>query len=116
MKTESQLKTEVYTAISSIAATYWSQSIKNKSLPFINYYLIDNLGEYSMGITREAESTIFQIDLYYSPKKQLSLDTAVELLKIAMENIGYRLTNAPEFQNLELNAVVRTTRWERYNA
>ena len=117
MKTETQLRAEVYNAISSIAPTFWlSRPTLEQTFPLMVYTKLDISSDYSFGIDREAENHIFQIDYYDYPNAIVTLDNNLDAIKTAMESIDYRLIGSQqEFIHDTLNKVVKVTRWERYN-
>jgi len=91
MKTESQLRAEIYTAISNIVPTYWlSKPLTNSVFPCIVYSMLNSSSTYSFGTTRQAEDRAVQIDLYVNPSAVTVGDTKQEAIKTAMEAINYR--------------------------
>lgn len=117
MKTETQLRAEIYSALSGIITLSWlSRPTKDQTFPLAIYKCLDTSNEYSFGINREAEERIFQIDLYISPSEVVLADTLTDSIKTAMEGLKYRMTGSQaEFLDSELNKVIKVSRWERFN-
>lgn len=117
MKTELQLTTEIYNALSSIVPLFWiSRPTIDQTFPLAVYKKLDASNEYSFGINREAEERVFQIDLYTSPSDVVTTDNLIDSIKTAMEGLNYRLTGSQaDFLDTELNKAISVTRWERYN-
>ena len=117
MKTETQLRSEVYTALVSAVPTFWlSRPTTTQTFPLAVYRRIAGEGEYSFGVVRSAEDVIFAVDLYVDPKNIVEMDNTLDTLKTAMETINYRQVGSDaEFLETDINKVVRVTRWERYN-
>jgi hypothetical protein len=118
MKTETQLRSEIYGAISTVCTTGWlSKPTVTSSFPYATYQLLDSDSMYSFGVSRSAETRTFQIDLYVNPSAIVDADNKLELIKTAMENIDYRqIGSNAEFLDSELNKIIKVTRWERINA
>lgn len=117
MKTETQLRAELYNALSSICTVGWlSKPSLTSSFPYVVHKLLDSNSEYSFGVVRSAEDRAFQIDLYVDPGKIVDGDNKLDAVKTAMENIDYRQVGSnAEFVDNELNKIIKVTRWERYN-
>lgn len=117
MKTETQLRAEVYNVLSPVCTTGWlSKPTLNSSFPYIVYKLLDSSSDYSFGITRSAEERAFQIDLYVNPSAISDSDNKLDSIKTAMEGIKYRqVGSGAEFLDSELNKIIKVTRWERFN-
>jgi len=117
MKTETQLRAEVYNAITSIATVSWlSKPTTSDAFPLMTYQLLSSSSEYSFGVVRSAEDRAFQIDLYVAPDDIVNGDNKLDAIKTAMENIDYRQSGSTaEFLDTDLNKVIKVTRWERYN-
>ena len=116
MMTETQLRAEVYNALSTVTNTYWlSKPIKSDS-PFIIYQILDSISEYSFGVSRSAEERTVQVDLYVDPESIVDGDNKLDAIKTAMESIDYRqVGSGAEFLETSINKIIKVTRWERYN-
>ena len=116
MKTETQLRAEIYNALSPIVTLFWLGKPTKANFPYAVYQKIDNSGSYSFGIERSAELVVFQVDLYTEPSEIVAADNLYDSIKTAMESIVYRLTGGtPEFLEEKINKVIKVIRWERFN-
>jgi len=123
LNTIKQLRTEFYNAINTDLASlisgriYWiNRPTVQNTFPLITQQFFDTTGEYTFGVTRTADSIIFQTNIYVSTEEINQMDDIVEALKTSLNAIGYRNINSPiEFFDTETQKNVRPMRWERYN-
>lgn len=127
MKTTTQIKTAIYTAITTDAAILvnmplgkFSWMMKPEQIPsteFAIFQILDTVGSYVIGgaVNRSYENVDVQINLYGITNSYTKFDTLTEDIKRVMEGIGYTLTASPEFIDESLNRPVRTLRWRYQN-
>ena len=125
MKTEAQLRAEVYSEL--LANTdltdvignrlYWiSRPTLENDFPLVTYSRLDGPSTYAFNHSVQSEAISFQFDIYVDTGKAEDMDSIVEAIKDSMENICYRLiSTSPIFPETDINKNVKALRWERLN-
>ena len=123
MKTDLQLKAEIYTALTTDATltglisnrVYWFNP-QGQDFPMIAYSLLDVTAEYVLGgcMILSHEYVDFQIDVYALFGQMTQLSQIVDRVKVLMMGKGYMmLPGNPEL--LESDRVQRIMRWRCIN-
>jgi hypothetical protein len=115
MKTETQLKAEVYSALNAKVNTYWINKPIKATAPYAVYSLVNAESSYSFDVVRSAELPVFQIDLYCNSDDETASSNKYDEVKTAMETLKYqRVGSVEEFDSAQ-GKVIIVSRWERYN-
>jgi len=118
MKTETELRTEVYNALKvNVTNVYWKGNPPvNPSYPSAWYSKLDNVGGYVFGTHLNSEEIQFQVEIITNVDDITGMDSTLEDVKTSMHSIKYRLFSAPnETFQTEDNKNSRITRWEIQN-
>lgn len=126
MKTEAQIKAEIFTAITTDSAiianmgTRFQWMLKptvTETFPMATFQILDTVGSYVLNgcVNRNNEKVDVQITLYSDYSEYPKMDTIANDMKRVMESLGYMLTTSPEFIEESINKVARTMRWTVQN-
>ena len=119
MKTQSEIKTEIFSALydNTIAGknVKWLAKPASPVYPLLVYSLIGDSKDYEFQNNNSTSKTILlQVDIYVDSQEIQKMDTLVEEVNTAIENICFRAINGgPEFLDTDSNKIVRSLRWEK---
>ncbi len=96
---------------------YWSgKATKTDTFPLLEYKVIDEIGQYSLGTKLEVEDVTYQIDIFtnagdFDLVKGLKVDQITSRLKVIMNGIGFMQIGGAEDTDKEIQKQVKATRW-----
>ena len=120
MKTETELRTEVFNALDgnvNIPAVFWKANPpSNATYPSVWYSRLETIGDYVFTTHLNSETIQFQVDVRTDPNDITNMDLLVQEVKDTMHTLNYFNINSPnELFDSEINKNVRVTRWEIQN-
>ena len=121
MKTQAQLRTELYSALYNDTTLpneiFWiGKPTITSTFPCIIYTFLDDIGGYAFGDGLVTEDITVQLDVYVDVSDKTNMDIIIQKLKSVMYGIGYRNIGMPiEFLEADIDKILRPTRWEKYN-
>ena len=123
MLTQTQLKSQIYTAITNNAtimaylnAFTWLVNPVGQTIPFMTYVILSNPGGYVFGLTSDFDSPTFQFTLYSGGGGEtVNLDPIIDEIKSEMHTLDYRLIDQQELFDSDVESVATVLRWERHN-
>ena len=121
MKTQAQLRTELYSALYANTTLpnniYWiGKPTITSTFPCIIYTFLDDIGGYAFSDGLVSEDVTVQLDVYVDLGDQANMDIIVNELKSVMYTIGYRnIGQSVEFLEADIQKIMRPTRWEKWN-
>ena len=129
MKTQLQIRTEVYNALTNSTditdivgnRINWvnrpTVEVPEDSYPLIVYQFISMGGSYTLGDTfLSSEDFMLQTTVYGDPDDITEFDNLVQAVKNAMNGIKWRnVTSSGEITDDTINKVLMPLRWEDFN-
>jgi uncharacterized protein (DUF1015 family) len=123
MKTDIQIKADLYTAITSNTTitnlvsnrVYWFNQQQN-DYPMISYSMLDIASEYVLGgcVILSNEYIDVQVDVWGKFKDMQAVSTIVDQLKISLNAIGFMMIPG-NTEVLDGDVIQRVTRWRYLN-
>lgn len=121
MKTQAQLRTELYNALYNDTDItnniFWlGKPTSTSSFPCVIYSFMSNIGNYAFQGWLTSEEIIIQLDVYTEPSDKTNMDLTINKLNSIMQSINYRNVGmSAEIFLEDIQKIVRSTRWEKYN-
>lgn len=121
MKTQAQLRAELYNALKDDTTLpdeiFWiGKPTATDTFPCIIYSILNTVGGYAFQDGLVSEDFTVQLDVYTDVGADANMDTIVNRLNTVMESIHYRnIGGSIEFMDADINKIVRPTRWEKIN-